>query len=64
MLSGIYPVTSGRIWFDDRDVTALPPEKRNIGLVFQNLRALPAHDGAGKHLFPAGDQKDSEKTAD
>ena len=34
MLSGILPATSGKIFFDDQDVTALPPEKRNIGLVF------------------------------
>ena len=34
MISGIVPVTSGQVFFDERDVTALPPEKRNIGLVF------------------------------
>ena len=28
MLSGILPVTSGRILFDDLDVTKLPPEKQ------------------------------------
>lgn len=41
MLSGILPVTTGTIYFDDRDVTALPPEKRNIGLVFQNYALYP-----------------------
>lgn len=41
MLSGILPVTSGRILFDDKDVTNLPPEKRNIGLVFQNYALYP-----------------------
>ena len=41
MLSGILPVTAGTIHFDDRDVTALPPEKRNIGLVFQNYALYP-----------------------
>lgn len=41
MLSGILPVTSGRILFDDKDVTDLPPEKRNIGLVFQNYALYP-----------------------
>jgi len=41
MLSGILPVTEGKIFFDDKDVTALPPEKRNIGLVFQNYALYP-----------------------
>ena len=41
MLSGILPATSGKIWFDDKDVTDLPPEKRNIGLVFQNYALYP-----------------------
>ncbi len=41
MLSGILPATSGRVLFDDRDVTNLPPEKRGIGLVFQNYALYP-----------------------
>ena len=41
MLSGILPATSGKILFDGQDVTALPPEKRNIGLVFQNYALYP-----------------------
>jgi len=41
MLSGILSVTSGRVLFDDRDVTSLPPEKRGIGLVFQNYALYP-----------------------
>ncbi len=41
MISGILPVTSGKVLFDDRDVTNLPPEKRGIGLVFQNYALYP-----------------------
>ena len=41
MLSGILPVSGGRIFFEDRDVTVLPPEKRNVGLVFQNYALYP-----------------------
>ena len=36
MLAGILPVTNGRIFFDEEDVTDLAPEQRGIGLVFQN----------------------------
>ena len=28
MLSGILPVSGGKIFFDDQDVTLMPPEKR------------------------------------
>lgn len=31
----------GKVWFDDRDVTALPIEKRNVGMVFQNYALFP-----------------------
>ncbi len=41
MLSGILPVTSGEIWFDDDNVTKDPPEERGIGLVFQNYALYP-----------------------
>lgn len=41
MLSGIVPVSSGKLFFDDQDVTGLPPEKRGIGLVFQNYSLYP-----------------------
>ena len=36
MLCGITPVTEGHIFFDDKDVTKLPPDLRNVGMVFQN----------------------------
>lgn len=41
MLSGILPVTSGKIYFENEDVTDLPPEKRGVGLVFQNYALYP-----------------------
>lgn len=41
MLCGIVPVTEGHIFFDDEDVTKLPPDQRNIGMVFQNYALYP-----------------------
>ncbi|MCI6525118.1 MAG: ATP-binding cassette domain-containing protein, partial [Bacilli bacterium] len=41
MLAGLKEPTSGEIWFDDQDVTHLAPEKRGIGLVFQNYALYP-----------------------
>lgn len=41
LISGILEATEGKIFFDDDDVTNIPPEKRNIGLVFQNYSLYP-----------------------
>jgi len=41
MLSGILPVTEGKIFFNGKDVTELSPDKRNVGLVFQNYALYP-----------------------
>ncbi|MET1128237.1 MAG: ABC transporter ATP-binding protein [Thermoproteota archaeon] len=41
LIAGIYKPTEGRIYFDDRDVTELPPKDRNVGLVFQNYALYP-----------------------
>ena len=41
MLSGILPVSEGKIYFDGRDVTELSPDKREVGLVFQNYALYP-----------------------
>jgi iron(III) transport system ATP-binding protein len=40
-IAGLDPVTAGRVVLDGRDVTALPPEKRRIGLVFQDHALFP-----------------------
>ena len=57
MLSGILPVTGGKIYFDDQDVTKLPPEKRGIGLVFQNYALYPHMTVMGNICFPLETQK-------
>jgi multiple sugar transport system ATP-binding protein len=41
MIAGLLEPTSGEIWFGDEDVTDLEPEKRGIGLVFQNYALYP-----------------------
>ncbi|MDY6429738.1 MAG: ATP-binding cassette domain-containing protein, partial [Bacilli bacterium] len=41
MISGLKQPTDGEIWFGDEDVTHLAPEKRGIGLVFQNYALYP-----------------------
>jgi ABC-type Fe3+/spermidine/putrescine transport system ATPase subunit len=41
MISGFETVTSGRILIDGRDVTALAPRHRNLGMVFQQYSLFP-----------------------
>jgi molybdate/tungstate transport system ATP-binding protein len=47
MIAGFHRPESGRIMINGRDVTGLPPERRRIGLVFQNFALFP-------HLTVAG----------
>ena len=57
MLCGIIPVTQGQIFFDDKDVTKLPPDQRNIGMVFQNYALYPHMTVAQNIAFPLEVQK-------
>jgi len=41
LVAGLLRPTAGRILFDERDVTNVPPEKRNIGYVFQSYALFP-----------------------
>jgi multiple sugar transport system ATP-binding protein len=41
MIAGLETPTAGRIWFGDTDVTALPPQKRDIAMVFQDIALFP-----------------------
>ena len=52
MLSGILPVTEGRILFDEDDVTNMPPQDRGVGLVFQNYALYPHMSVLENIAFP------------
>ena len=52
MLSGLEEPTSGSIFFGDSDVTDLSPEKRGIGLVFQNYALYPHMTVEANIMFP------------
>lgn len=41
MIAGFIEPTSGSIRFDNRDITPLPPNKRNTGMVFQSYALWP-----------------------
>jgi multiple sugar transport system ATP-binding protein len=64
MISGLTEPTSGEIWFDDEDVTHLAPEKRGIGLVFQNYALYPHMTVYKNVAFPLTNLKVSEPQKD
>ncbi|MFN2187649.1 MAG: ABC transporter ATP-binding protein [Candidatus Promineifilaceae bacterium] len=41
MVAGLEEVTQGRILLDGKDVTDLPPRKRNVSMIFQNYAVWP-----------------------
>lgn len=47
LIAGLERPDSGRILLDERDLTKLPPEKRGIGMVFQEYALFPAMTVAG-----------------
>ncbi len=40
-IAGLETLSSGKVFLQGKDITTLPPEKRNIGFVFQNLALFP-----------------------
>jgi ABC-type Fe3+/spermidine/putrescine transport system ATPase subunit len=60
MIAGLVEPTGGRVWFDDQDVTFLPPRARNIGFVFQTPALFPhlsVADNVGFGLSVKGARK-------
>ena len=49
MIAGLETPTSGRILIGDRDVTSLPPQERDIAMVFQTYALYP-HMTVGENL--------------
>jgi iron(III) transport system ATP-binding protein len=51
MLAGFVSPDSGRIWFGDRDVTALPVHKRGVGMVFQDYALFPDRSALANVMY-------------
>nr|WP_309402279.1 ABC transporter ATP-binding protein [Aminobacter niigataensis]WMD00220.1 ABC transporter ATP-binding protein [Aminobacter niigataensis] len=51
MIAGFVQPTSGEVLIGSDDVTALPPEKRDIGIVFQNYAIFPHMNVADNIAF-------------
>ncbi len=61
LLSGLQKPTTGKIFFGDDDVTALPPENRGVGLVFQNYALYPHLTVMQNIIFPLQNRKGKDK---
>lgn len=63
ILAGLIEPTSGTVAIAGRDITRLPPQKREIGLVFQNYALFP-HLTAGENIrFPLNVRKTADAEA-
>ncbi|ATG50087.1 spermidine/putrescine ABC transporter ATP-binding protein [Brachybacterium vulturis] len=51
MIAGFINPTSGRIRFGEREITNLPPHKRDTGMVFQNYALFPHMDVTGNVAY-------------
>src|SRR6476659_9402478 len=52
MLAGLEEVDAGTIFIGDRDVTDLPPKRRDVAMVFQNYALYPYLTVAANIAFP------------
>src|SRR5438309_5042220 len=52
MLAGLEEVDAGTIYIGDRDVTDLPPKRRDVAMVFQNYALYPYLTVAANIAFP------------
>ncbi len=52
IVAGLESVTTGRVEIDGRDVTSLPPERRDIAMMFQSYALLPHLSVAENVRFP------------
>ena len=61
LISGLLRPTLGNIFFGDDNVTALPPEKRGVGLVFQNYALYPHLTVMQNIIFPLQNLRGKDK---
>ena len=61
MICGLETPTEGKILFGEDDVTALPPELRGVGMVFQNYALYPHLTVLQNILFPLENLKGKDR---
>jgi putative spermidine/putrescine transport system ATP-binding protein len=61
MVAGLEIPTSGEIWVKGKEITFLPPDKRGLGMVFQNYALFPHMTIKENIAFPLKMQKKYSK---
>ncbi len=61
LISGLETPSEGKIFFDDDDVTDIPPELRGVGLVFQSYALYPHLTVLQNITFPLENLKGNKK---
>ena len=61
MICGLETPSEGKIFFGGEDVTALPPERRGVGMVFQNYALYPHLTVLQNITFPLENLKGAQK---
>ncbi|MEP7261777.1 MAG: ABC transporter ATP-binding protein [Usitatibacter sp.] len=51
MLAGFVVPDAGRVWFGDRDITALPVHQRGVGMVFQDYALFPDRSALANVMY-------------
>jgi len=61
IIAGLQPPSSGEVWIDDENVTALSPEHRHVGLMYQDYLLFPHLTVRKNILFGLRDKPKPEK---
>ncbi len=59
-IAGLEPVLEGEVWIDGREVTRLSPEKRKIGIVYQDYSLFPHLSVKANIAFGLKSKKESK----
>jgi len=67
VIAGVRPLTKGKIYLNGKDITNLPPHKRNIAMLYQHLSLFPHYTVRGNIEYPLrwrrGNHEDVEDLA-
>ena len=63
IVAGLEPADAGQVFFDQQDITPLPPEKRHFALMFQDFALFPHLNVLDNVAFGLIEQKLSKKAA-
>ena len=63
IVAGLEQADDGQVFFDQQDITQLPPEKRHFALMFQDFALFPHLNVLDNVAFGLIEQKLSKKTA-